>query len=149
MSKILDKIVGEGVGAVIPGGKVYYKALSTGINWLNKVVKRKKDKAEQQKSQAEARIAQLKSLNFQGLQNAGVDTPYSPAQAAVFGRQESQTTPAPPTRELVSFETLDKDGNPTTTTTTKSNGMEWIKKNWYYVAGGAAVLYYLMKKKGR
>lgn len=150
MARLLDKLIGEAVGTAIPGGKLYYKTLSKGVSFISKVIQKKKTKAEAAKAQAEQRIAQLKSLDFQGLQNAGVDRPYTGAQAAVFGKQESETKPAPKVSTVVDFEELDKDGNPVQKQNeNKMMNMEWIKKNWYYLAGGAAVLYYVLKKKRR
>lgn len=150
MGKILDKLLGEAAGAALPGGKLYYKTLSKGINFLGKVISKKKDKAEQRKKEAEQRLAQLQSLNFQGLQNPGTATTDTKAQQAVFGKAETETNPIARAEMPVPLELLTKDGLTTNTKTeTKMMSREWLMKNWYYVAGGAAVLYFLMKGKKR
>jgi hypothetical protein len=150
MGKILGKLLGEAAGTAIPGGKLYYKTLTKGINWVGKVISRKKDKAEARKKEAEARLAQLSSIDFQGLQNPGTATPETGAQAAVFGAPETATKPANKKGLGLAFELLTKNGK-TTNQQTQSTMMntEWLKRNWLYVAGGAAVLYFLMKGKKR
>lgn len=148
MGKILDKLLGEAAGGLIPGGKIYYKTLSKGINFLNKVVSNKKEKQQRRKLEAETKLKQLNSIQFQGLQNAGVNTADTPAQSAVFGQQETEIKGSKAAVEPVPIELLDKDGKQIERQTkNKMMNTEWLKKNWYYIAGGAAVLYYLMKRK--
>lgn len=149
MGKVLGKLIGEAAGTVVPGGKLYFKTLQKGINWVSRIVQRKKDKATARKEAAEAKLAQLKSLDFQGLQNTGTDYPETPAQKGVFGSWPTMTTTAPvktdaPLSLLVKDYETDEQN-----TQQNDNKMEWIKKNWYYLVGGAAALYFLMGKKRR
>lgn len=148
MGAILEKIIGEGVGAAIPGGKLYYKTLTASTSFINSVIKRKKDKAAQKIEDARARYAQLNSLDFQGLQNPGSVSSQNvtPVQAAIFGQPISGKSK--PALQLVPFEQLDKDGKTKTNTMDGMNWMDWAKKYWYYLAAGVAA-YYLLKKKRR
>lgn len=159
MGKILGKLFQGAVESTVPGGKMYFGAITKGVGFLKKVIQKKKDKAEQRISEQKARLAQLQSLNFENLQNAGVDTPDSPAQKALFGQPASASVLIPSAKMQLNKYLQDRslatsvkgvagEGEDITEQLKqKTNGMEWAKKNWMYLVGGAAVLYYLMKKK--
>jgi len=139
--------VAEKAGKASPT-TVFYKGISKAQNWLNKVVGKKKSKAERRLAEEQQRIAQLEALQTGGTRS-GTDYPTSPLQKAVFGAAPDEnkklfgpTVPVP-SALLQKIDSKNKNGKQ------MEQVKDWFGKNWMYVVGGLAAYYLFMGKKRR
>lgn len=127
---------------------VFYKGISKAQNWLNKVVGKKKSKAERRLAEEQQRIAQLEALQTGGTRS-GTDYPTSPLQKAVFGAAPDESkklfgpTVPVPSALLEKIDSKNKNGKQ------MEQVKDWFGKNWMYVVGGLAAYYLFMGKKRR